>query len=94
MQRTENRTILIENKIEESPLCDFKAYFKATVIKTCVASRQINRTELQVQKQTHTYMAHEFLTKVPRQFNGERITFHKRCWNNWIYLQGKNEPQP
>lgn len=59
MQRTEkSKTILIENKTEEFPLCDLKAYYKATVIKTCVlVSRQINRPELKVQKQTHIYMA-------------------------------------
>lgn len=35
--------------------------------------------ELNVQKETHTFLINSFLTEVPKPFNGERIAFSKGC---------------
>lgn len=39
--------------------------------------KQISAIEQRVEKQTHTYMGNEFLTKLPGQFGGEKIVFQQ-----------------
>ena len=73
-----------QNKSEKAQagriiLSDFKSYYIAIVTRTVWywyrINTQINGTENRVQKSIHEYKDNRFLTKVQRQFSGERIFF-------------------
>ena len=83
---------LVKSRIEDITLCDFKLYYKATVIKIARLPQnrnidQRNRVESpEINSVTHC----QFTIKRLSKYNSEDTIFNKWHWENWD-LHPKNE---
>jgi hypothetical protein len=75
-----------KNKIGRFTFANLKTYCKTTGSSQCGSSRKahILTNEMEMHPEINLTCMVEYLTVVPRKFNGEEKFFNKCCPNNWI----------